>query len=127
MSKNTNNPLTSSSSSTVTTTTVSTLGKRKLNDGVSSDETSPTSSVVSLSSSKDSTRTGSTLKTPKPQCQLPPISNLLHPVYTEPFQIHNSRTFMPMIPYYYHHKQFGIESCMLQLEAQTKFNNYYYL
>lgn len=35
--------------------------------------------------------------------------------------------FMPMIPYYFHHELFGIEACMLQLEGQKRFNNYYYL
>ncbi|CAO3615216.1 unnamed protein product [Mucor hiemalis] len=35
--------------------------------------------------------------------------------------------FMPMIPYYFHHEKFGIEACMLQLEGQKKFNNFYYV
>lgn len=35
--------------------------------------------------------------------------------------------FMPMIPYYFHHEKFGIEACMLQLEGQKKFKNYFYI
>ena len=42
-------------------------------------------------------------------------------------RMHIKPSTMPMIPYYFHHKDFGIEACMLQLEAQAKFNNYYYL
>lgn len=37
------------------------------------------------------------------------------------------RVFMPMIPYYFHHEKFGIEACMLQLEGQKKFKNYFYI
>jgi hypothetical protein len=29
-------------------------------------------------------------------------------------------TVMPMIPYFFHHKQFGIQACMLQLEEQRR-------
>ncbi|KAG2229524.1 hypothetical protein INT48_008413 [Thamnidium elegans] len=105
--------------------TTSSLGKRK--HSLLSNESSPVSSVVSLVSSKVSSRTGSTLNTP---CQLPPISRLLLPptpcYIMEPVCV-SENIYMPVIPYYYHHKQFGIEACMLQLEAQTKFNNYYYL
>ncbi|KAI9273546.1 hypothetical protein EDC94DRAFT_595203 [Helicostylum pulchrum] len=103
----------------------SSLGKRK--HSLLSHESSPVGSVVSLISSKDSSRTGSTLNTP---CQLPPISRILlppPPCYIMEPLCTSEKTCMPMIPYYYHHKKFGIEACMLQLEAQTKFNNYYYL
>ncbi|GAN06166.1 hypothetical protein MAM1_0114c05645 [Mucor ambiguus] len=40
----------------------------------------------------------------------------------------NALPLMPMIPYYFHHKQFGIEACMYQLQQQRKkagtINNY---
>ncbi|KAL9538866.1 hypothetical protein MBANPS3_010621 [Mucor bainieri] len=32
----------------------------------------------------------------------------------------NALPLMPMIPYYFHHKQFGIEACMHQLQQQRK-------
>ncbi|KAL4208992.1 hypothetical protein AB4K20DRAFT_1907914 [Rhizopus microsporus] len=56
---------------------------------------------------------------------LPPISSLLLP--SSSYSHHHTvctrnQTYMPIIPYFFHHKQFGIEACMLQLlEArQTK-------
>lgn len=32
----------------------------------------------------------------------------------------NALPLMPMIPYYFHHKQFGIEACMCQLQQQRE-------
>lgn len=72
---------------------------------------------------------------------LPPVISLLNPdkpiepipALTKSPPITNKKrklnppVFMPMIPYYFHHKEFGIESCMLQLEGQKKFSKYYYI
>lgn len=114
------------------------------------EDSSYASSVLTFASSSYSSDL-SGLKTPKdqsPLVQLPPISSLLSVCYNkEPnnmafytphmpqplkkkrkLNLNNSKqVFMPMIPYYFHHDQFGIESCMLQLEGQRKFSNFYYI
>jgi hypothetical protein len=41
-------------------------------------------------------------------------------LFTEPLKPKPKPTVMPMIPYFFHHKQFGIEACMLQLEEQKR-------
>lgn len=110
--------------------TNSVLGKRAhnlLND----DLTNPSSTTSTE---------GSSPKTPK--FWLPPVASLLSPpnpklhflpplLMTDPIQKKEKpsphQVFMPMIPYYFHHKDFGIESCMLQLEGQKKFSKYYYI
>ncbi|KAG2212742.1 hypothetical protein INT47_000719 [Mucor saturninus] len=103
-----------------------------------------TSDISSMSSRTES----SGPKTPTPW--LPPLSSLLinnYPISSAKLHVaaettppstipqpaaNNKRkthpqVFMPMIPYYFHHKDFGIESCMLQLEGQKNFNKYYYI
>ncbi|CAO3665694.1 unnamed protein product [Rhizopus stolonifer] len=52
---------------------------------------------------------------------LPPIASLLLPpsppslYIRDTGQIYHKDVYMPMVPYFFHHKQFGIEACMLQL------------
>lgn len=120
----------------------STLGKRAYDV---LNESSSVSSVVTVGSSSNSLETDSSGPN-TPKCWLPPVSSLLSSCYDEhanftfyapqvPQQHLKKKNklntprqvFMPMIPYYFHHKNFGIESCMLQLEGQKKFNNYYYI
>lgn len=66
---------------------------------------------------------------------LPPISSLLlssSPTNTFYFErqhlsyYYTSQVYMPMIPYFFHHKKFGIEACMLQL-LQARQTRYHYL
>lgn len=56
--------------------------------------------------------------------QLPPISSLLphslYPFHMDPKYIVNKPPVKPFIPYYFHHRQFGIESCMLQMMEYEK-------
>ncbi|KAI7907918.1 uncharacterized protein BX663DRAFT_492413 [Cokeromyces recurvatus] len=110
----------------------------KSNDSIISDPTPysslwlpPISSLLETPSNSSCSSLASTVLMPSTNSDVisTNISNssfvdyLYYPYYQTSFNCYVPQpkaTIMPMIPYFFHHQQFGIEACMLQLEAQKQ-------
>lgn len=79
------------------------------------------------SSSQSSTISSGSFTSVQTNQWLPPISSLLTPLYynqVKSIPPASSVHLLPMIPYFFHHKQFGLEACMNQLEYSRQYHNH---